>query len=72
MDTWDKLPESRKKCKCGGELCRTGNGPSTSVYETLDNGAMVKAVERLADVERLMKERNDAADPIAGTKKNYS
>lgn len=72
MDTWSKIPQNKKKCRCGGDLIRTGNGPSTAVYETLDNGAMVKAVERLADVERLIKERNDAADPLAGTKKNYS
>jgi hypothetical protein len=45
-------------------------GPSTSIVERLDNGAMPKAVERYSDAERIFKERHEAADPLAGTKSN--
>jgi hypothetical protein len=34
--------------------------------EKLDNGSMVRAVERLADAERLAKERAKNSDPLAG------
>lgn len=43
---------------CGGALVRNPKGPSTQVVERLDNGAMGKAVERLADAERLYSERS--------------
>ena len=33
---------------------------SKQVIEKLDNGIMVRAVERLEDVEQMMKERNDS------------
>jgi hypothetical protein len=34
--------------------------------ERLDNGAMPRAVERLADAERLYADRAAKADPLAG------
>jgi hypothetical protein len=35
---------------------RKPQGPSTSVYETLDNGLQAKATIRPADAERIFKE----------------
>jgi ribosomal protein S27E len=56
-----------KDCgSCGGVLARAPTGPSTQVMERLDNGAMPRAVERLADAERLYEERARASDPLAG------
>lgn len=70
--SFDSISLEQKKCpKCGTELIRDGAGPSTSVKEVLDNGAMPKAVERFADIEDMMAERNRNADPNAG-RKNYS
>lgn len=70
--SWEEIEESLKKCpSCEGELVRDGKGPSTSVKETLDNGAMPRAVERFADIEAMKRERIDKADPLAG-KKNHS
>ncbi len=43
---------------CGSELDRNSQGPSTQVMERLDNGCMPKRVERLADAERLYRERS--------------
>lgn len=62
----------KKICECGGIMKRIGTGPSTSIMEKLDNGWMPKAVVRYADAERIMKERHDNADPLAGTKANRS
>ena len=48
-------------CTCaGGTLERDPRPPSTQVVESLDNGAMPRRLERLADAERLFSERNDA------------
>lgn len=55
--------------KCGSKLVRKGNGPTASVYEKLDNGAMPRSVERLRDAEELYKERADNSDPRAGKAK---
>ncbi len=55
-----------KACPCGDWLKRTAKGPATRVMEKLDNGLMPKAVERDADAERLMKERAESADFLAG------
>ena len=58
---------SMVECKaCGGKVRRTIKGPSVQVMEKLDNGSMVRAVERLADAERLSKERAKNSDPLAG------
>ena len=58
-------------CKCKVEMARCGKGPSTSVKEVLDNGAMPRAVERFHDIEDTMRERHLNADPLAG-KRNFS
>lgn len=58
---------SMVECRdCGGKCRRTIKGPSVQVMEKLDNGSMVRAVERLADAERLAKERAKNSDPLAG------
>ncbi len=47
------------KCECGGEYQRTdSNGLNTVVKETLDNGVMVRKVERIHNIEELIKERS--------------
>jgi hypothetical protein len=70
--SFDSIPIVEKVCpKCNYVLVRDASGPSTSVKEVLDNGAMPKAVERFADIEGTMAERNRNADENAG-KKNWS
>lgn len=60
---------SKRSCsRCGGKLVRDARGPTSVVMERLDNGAMVRTMERLADAERLTSERAREADPLAGTK----
>jgi DNA-directed RNA polymerase subunit RPC12/RpoP len=51
-------------CKdCDGESVRTPTGPTgATVKETIDTGLMPKSLERLADAERLFKERNRIAE----------
>lgn len=44
-------------CACGGKMMRAPKGGSSQVMETLDNGVMTKRVVRLADAERLYKNR---------------
>lgn len=46
---------------CGSPLARAPRPPTANVVETLDNNWMVRRVERPADVERLIAERNDKA-----------
>jgi hypothetical protein len=53
-------------------MLRMTNGPSTSIVEKLDNGSMVKALERYSDAERIFNERHQNADPLASTKANKS
>ena len=60
------------RCLCGGLFVKQNPEPTTQSMERLDNGAMPRAVERYTDAEQLMQERHLNADPIAGTKKNYS
>ena len=69
---FSKLSQEQKLCQCGKEMLRVGNGPTTQVMERLDNGCMPKALERHAEAERIFEERRLAADPLAGTNKNYS
>jgi len=72
-EPFDKIPVTDLICKCNYIMVRAFSGPqSTLVKETLDNGAMRHAVERPADIERIMRERIAKADPLAGTNKNYS
>ncbi len=59
-----KDPETT--CSCGGVMKRAAKGPATRVMEKLDNGIMPRAVERDSDAERLMAERADGADFLAG------
>lgn len=59
-------------CPCGGTRELVTKGPTTQIMERLDNGAMARSVERHADAEAMMEERHRNADPLAGTKKNYS
>lgn len=46
------------KTDCSGVWEREQTGPTNQVYEVLDNGLMPHKVERLADAERLFKERS--------------
>lgn len=52
---------------CGGKLARDGSsgGPGALVKEVVDNGAMVKALERQADAERLHKDRVEIENALA-------
>lgn len=68
---WDKVPIIKKMCKCGYVAIRQASGPGAQKMETLDNGAMPRAVTRLADAERIMQDRIAKADPLAG-RKNFS
>lgn len=65
-DSWRDVVALQLRCSCGAQFRRAATGPSTQKVERLDNGAMPRAVERLADAERLFKDRADAADPLAG------
>ena len=65
-ETFEELTIDQKVCKCGYCAVRLTKGPSTSIMERLDNGVMVKALERYADAERIFQERHDSADPLAG------
>lgn len=47
---------------CGRQMKIEVGNQSSQVIETLDNGAMSRKVERLADAERLWKDRADS-DP---------
>jgi hypothetical protein len=58
--------------KCFQLMQREVNGPSTRILEKLDNGSMVKSLERYADAERVFQDRHDNADELAGTKPNRS
>lgn len=48
---------------CSTTLERAPSGATSQVKERLDNGLMPRAVERLADAERLFKERAQNHDP---------
>lgn len=39
--------------KCGEKVERLSMGPSVRITETLDNGVMVRRLERLADAEQI-------------------
>lgn len=42
---------------CGGAMERDQRGPSSRVTEVIDTGGMPRSLERLADAERIYKER---------------
>jgi hypothetical protein len=44
-------------CECGEFMDRKARPPTSKIIETLDNGAMVRKVERPADAEQLYRER---------------
>jgi hypothetical protein len=48
---------------CTGVLKRTPRGATANVNEILDNGFMIRAVERNVDAERLFAERANT-DPL--------
>ncbi len=56
-------PRACPEDTCSGSLLRTPKPPTSNVVETLDNGFMVRRLERPADAERLYKERA-AKDPL--------
>jgi len=69
---FSSLSEKQLMCPCGKTMYRNVTPPSTQIMERLDNGFMVKAVERYSDAAELFKKRHDEADPIAGTRPNRS
>ena len=71
-DTYETVDIKQKICKCNYQMLRMTAGPSTSIVEKLDNGSMVKALERYSDAERIFNERHQNADPLASTKANKS
>lgn len=57
------LPKFKElPCDCGGVFERQDVSISTQVKEVLDNGAMVRKVERLADIDAMVKERSKELD----------
>lgn len=71
-DSFEIVNLQQKMCQCGKIMQRAVKGPSTQMIERLDNGSMVKALERYSDAERIFQERHDNADSLAGTKGNRS
>lgn len=55
-------PAAAKKvvvCKlCGSNMTRAPRPPSSKAVEVLDNGLMSRKVERIADADRIFKERS--------------
>jgi hypothetical protein len=43
-------------CQCSEEMVRAPQPPTARITETLDNGIMVRKLERLADAEQIHKE----------------
>jgi hypothetical protein len=43
-------------CHCTAEMVRAPQPPTARITETLDNGVMVRKLERLADAEQIHKE----------------
>jgi phage terminase large subunit GpA-like protein len=60
----DTRPTTEKTCNKDGSVLVSENEVSSMVKERLDNGIMPKAVERIKDVEQMVKERSqDVKDP---------
>lgn len=53
----DAALAEKQTCTCGRKLRRDPKGPSAHLKETLDNGAMTRAVERFSDAEELNRDR---------------
>jgi len=57
-----KILENQKRteqmlCECGQKMKRDPHPPTSRAIETIDNGFMPRAVEKLVDAQRLLKER---------------
>ena len=48
--------------ECETPLVRVAQPPSTQTFESLDNGAMTKRVERLVNAEELYKNRDKKSE----------
>jgi hypothetical protein len=56
--TPQECDEHEVQCnQCGDFMDRDPHPPSTRITETLDNGAMVRKVERPANAEEMYRER---------------
>lgn len=55
----EQSKEARTCPSCSMPLKRVPQPASTTILETLDNGIMSRKVTRLADAERIFKERAD-------------
>jgi predicted nucleic acid-binding Zn ribbon protein len=64
---WKSTQEEVRCPECSTRMERdaSASAQSAMVKETIDNGAMVKAVERFADGERLAKDRVQIEDALA-------
>lgn len=64
----DKLPKMLgcQSPTCLGLMERAAAGPGSAVIERLDNGVMIRPLERFADAERLYADRRAKSDPLAG------
>lgn len=49
---------------CGQGANRVPSAPSTTVKEVLDNGLMIRPVERIADAERIFRERSKTSEQV--------
>lgn len=59
-----KKEEPTTPCDCGADAKRAPKAPTTRITETLDNGIMVRKLERLADAEQI---HDDMAHGKKGT-----
>jgi DNA-directed RNA polymerase subunit RPC12/RpoP len=51
------------KCDCGEVMQRTDKtNPSAMIKEVLDNGAMIRKVERIHNIDELVKQRSKEPD----------
>lgn len=52
-----KAPAAPKCPDCGNQTARTHQAPTSRNVESLDNGLMVRSLEREVDAEELFRER---------------
>ena len=69
--SFTEINKEQLACKCGADMVHDEGGPGSTLMERLDNGFMPRAVNRIADIDRIMKDRKIKADPLAG-KKNFT
>lgn len=53
------VPVEQPCPKCNKNMARSPRPPTSQVMEVVDNGLMSKRVERLNDIESILKERSD-------------